>query len=639
MVEKIIFVMKIVWFIIGMFSTFYIAGYALCCWLKLECKKCRSMLLGFLFQIAAFELVALPFMLRKGSFHQLLTTYLCVMALWYLGACIFLFCRWRRKIKQTPMEWIKQQHLFEPPKKKAPSLFLLLFWVFAGLHIAGVTTHQITMGDDAYYVTLATYAIEQDTLETNTMFITTGLVTADDIRPNISGWEYYVAALAQVYGFHPAQMFHLLLPFLFIPMSYMAYREVIRELFAKEKVPMYLMWFAVLSLHFSFSNKLNSYNMFNCPWMGKVVLYNILMPLFLAFCIRIMKAQKETLKYWIVIVLIMCAGVCTTVVGVYMIPIYYAVIGITYAVTIRSLQEFKKLVVPVIVTILPVLVVVIVIFTTGMGESILQYAKTEPKKWLSVFYNYWGISVKGTIGWCGLLLFVVSAVVIWFRENRMTKIVLCGITLFCSATIVNPLFIKPVSSCLTGADLYWRMFIMLPVVYVLPYLFTEASLWLEQKHSSLVVVLVLAVSVAGVSLQGSAFANEDIFQPYESTYGIRKECVQISDYLLNHSKKAEKTPNVLYPPALREGLRQYTTKLNTLMGRNYYHNFISTEYGNMKEVTYNIYHQVYSEEETYEVLKALDVDYIVVRKKIKYKNKDHFTKLTKIGTFKVYQVN
>ena len=187
------------------------------------------------------------------------------------------------------MEWIKQQHLFEPPKKKAPSLFLLLFWVFAGLHIAGVTTHQITMGDDAYYVTLATYAIEQDTLETNTMFITTGLVTADDIRPNISGWEYYVAALSQVYDFHPAQMFHLLLPFLFIPMSYMAYREVIRELFAKEKVPMYLMWFAVLSLHFSFSNKLNSYNMFNCPWMGKVVLYNILMPLFLAFCIRIMK--------------------------------------------------------------------------------------------------------------------------------------------------------------------------------------------------------------------------------------------------------------------------------------------------------------------------------------------------------------
>lgn len=640
MLEKLMFLIKVFIFIVGILSSYYVAGYIISYWLKLEKRIYRNILLGFIFQISLFEFVALPFMLRKGSFYTMITCYLFILAVFYIVTIFLLihFCRSKEIVSPT-IKIIEAVKEARQKKWLGLSFFAIVFVLLLCCHIGGVTFHQVTMGDDAYYVSLATYAMDHDSLETNTMYITTGLFASEDIRPNISAWEYYVGCLSVIFHFHPAQMFHFLLPLILIPMSYMAYYAVIRELFSEQKVVPYLMWFAVLNLFFSFSAKLNSYNMFNCPWMGKVVLYNILMPMFLASCINIMKAQKDTLKYWICVVFIMSAGICTTVVGVYMIPIYYAAIGITYAVTIRSATELKKLFLPVVVTVIPVAIIVVIVFTTDAGKNILAYSQTEPKQWLDVFLNYWGIDAKPVLGCMGLGIFILSTVVIWFRENRIARIVLCGLTVFAGLTLVNPLLIKPVSSYLTGADLYWRMFILVPVVYVLPYLFVEWSLYFHNRGYGYTVALLLLVAVGGSVLQGSAFADRKIFKPYENTYGIRQECVLVSDYILKKEKKNETEPVVLYPPALREGLRQYTTKLNTWMGRMYYHRGIGTQYGDMKTVCGNIYHQRYTPEETYQVLKSLNVDYIVVRKRIKYTNSQQFTRLKRYGKFVIYRVN
>lgn len=640
MLEKLMFLIKIFIFMVGVLSSYYVAGYIISYWLKLERKRYRNILLGFIFQISLFEFTALPFMLRKGSFHTMIMCYLFILAVFYIMTAAFLVHLCRNGEITGPITKLKET-MREIQQKKWFGLqfFGVVFMLLLCCHIGGVTLHQITMGDDAYYVSLATYAIDHDTLETNTMFVTTGILFAEDIRPNISAWEYYVGCLSVIFHFHPAQMFHFLLPLILIPMSYMAYHEVIRELFPAEKAAPYLMWFAVLNLFFSFSAKLNSYNMFNCPWMGKVVLYNILLPMFLACCINIMKEQKDTLKYWICVVFIMSAGICTTVVGVYMIPIYYAAIGITYAVTIRSWEELKKLFLPVAITIIPVVIIVVIVFTTDAGKNILAYSQVEPKRWMNVFLNYWGIDAKPILGCLGLGLFILSTIVIWFRENRIVRIVLCGLTIFSGFTLVNPLFIKPVSSYLTGADLYWRMFILVPVVYVLPYLLVECSLVLQRGKYICVLGLILLIAIGGNAFGGSAFADTKIFRPYQNTYGIQEECVQVSDIILKDAKKKETEPIVLYPPALREGLRQYTTKLNTWMGRMYYHKGITTKYGDMKTVCYNIYHQQYTPEETYQILKSMNVEYIVVRKRIKYKNKEQFTKLQRYGRFVIYRVN
>ena len=640
MVEKLIFLTKIFIFLVGILSSYYVVGYIVSYWLKFKRRVSRNLLMGFIFQIALFELVALPFILRKGSFSAMVACYLFILGVFYIlgiGVLIYLY---RKKEMESPVvvfrKWIAGRR---QEKCLGISFFGGAFALLLLVHLAGVTGHQITMGDDAYYVSLATYAIDHDTLEMNTTYITTGLLSLEDIRPNISAWEYYVGCLSVVFHFHPAQMFHFLLPLILIPMSYMAYYEVIRELFASHKRAPYLMWYALLNLFFSFSAKLNSYNMFNCLWMGKVVLYNILMPMFLATCINIMKAQRETLKYWICVVFIMIAGICATVVGVYMIPIYYAAIGITYAVTIRSWEEFRKLLLPVAITVVPVVAVVVIVFATDAGKNILAYSQAESKNWLHVFLNYWGIDAKPVLGCVGLTLFIVSVIAIWIRENRIVRTVLCGLTVFAGLTLVNPLFIQPVSSYLTGADLYWRMFIIVPVVYVLPYLLVEWSLHLQHRQYSYTAAAMLVIAVVGTTLNGSAFADKKIFRSYQTTYGINEKCVAVSDYILKKSKGEEELPTVLYPPALREGLRQYTTRLNTWMGRMYYHGGIETEYGDMRTVCHNIYHEEYSEDQTYQVLKSLDIDYIVVRKRIHYTNKEQFTKMKRFGKYVVYRVN
>ena len=605
MIDKGIFLIKVFVCLIGVLASCYVTGAFLSCWLKLKDRFGRSLLFGFVFQISLFECVALPFMLRKGSFSAMITCYLAVFCFVLVLSFVMLLLLKKRGIYQSSLVCIREE-LQERRQKKwfGVTFFGAAFLVLVLGHIAGVTLHQITMGDDVYYVSLATYAIDHNSLETNTMFISSGILSLPDLRPNISAWEYYVACLSVVFHLHPAQMFHFVLPLFLIPFSYLSYYYVIKKLFDKKYHMAYMMWFVILNLFFSFSAKLNSYNMFNCPWMGKVVLYNILMPCFLAVCIDIMKAEKETLKYWICVVFLMIAGICTTVVGVYMIPIYYAAIGITYAVTIRSMKEFKKLIVPVLVTVVPAVIGLLLVLQTEAG------------------------------------LFFVSCVVIFRKEDRITKTVLCGLTIFCALTIVNPLFIGPVSSYLTGADLYWRMFILVPVVYVLPYL--PAKLCFKAgtlHHYEIVIGFMLVVSVGGMLLGGSAFSDKKIFAPYETTYGIPEKCVQVTDYILKKEKNSDHEPVVLYPPALRQGLRQYTTKLTTMMSRMYYQGNYETPYGTMREVCRGVFKKQYTEEQAYQVLKGLNVDYVVTRRYVKFRNPQYFTKCKRYGRFVIYHVN
>lgn len=641
MIDKGIFLIKVFVCLIGVLASCYVTGAFLNCWLKLKDRLGRSLLFGFVFQISLFECVALPFMLRKGSFSAMITCYLAVFCFVLVLSFVMLLLLQKRGIYQSSLVCIREE-LQERRQKKwfGVTFFGAAFLVLVLGHIAGVTLHQITMGDDVYYVSLATYAIDHNSLETNTMFISSGILSLPDIRPNISAWEYYVACLSVVFHLHPAQMFHFVLPLFLIPFSYLSYYYVIKKLFDKKYHMAYMMWFVILNLFFSFSAKLNSYNMFNCPWMGKVVLYNILMPCFLAVCIDIMKAEKETLKYWICVVFLMIAGICTTVVGVYMIPIYYAAIGITYAVTIRSMKEFKKLIVPVLVTVIPAVIGLLLVLQTEAGQRILEYSKTEPKRWTAVFLNYWGIDAKPVLGVAGLVLFFVSCVVIFRKENRITKTVLCGLTIFCALTIVNPLFIGPVSSFLTGADLYWRMFILVPVVYVLPYL--PAKLCVKAgtlHHYEIVIGFMLVVSVGGTLLGGGAFSDKKIFAPYETTYGIPEKCVQVTDYIMKKEKNSDHEPVVLYPPALRQGLRQYTTKLTTMMSRMYYQGDYETPYGTMREVCRGVFKKQYTEEQAYQVLKGLNVDYVVTRRYVKFRNPQYFTKCKRYGRFVIYHVN
>ena len=234
-----------------------------------------------------------------------------------------------------------------------------------------------------------------------------------------------------------------------------------------------------------------------------------------------------------------------------------------------------------------------------------------------------------------MVLYVVSLTVIWFKENKLVKTVLCGVSIFVSLTIVNPLFIGLVSSFITGPDLYWRMFILLPVLYVLPYLPVEFTLLFNRGRVFAAFAALLIIGAFGVAFNGYVYEDKEIFTEYESTYGVPTICVRVSDYILKQGDEGE--VSVIYPRAFRQGLRQYTTKLVTPMGRNYYHQNIPTDYGTMGEICEGIYKRRYKENEAHEVLKGIGVDYIVVKNN-RFKNKNSFKKMKRFGKYALYRV-
>ena len=72
------------------------------------------------------------------------------------------------------------------------------------------------------------------------------------------------------------------------------------------------------------------------------------------------------------------------------------------------------------------------------------------------------------------------------------------------------------------------------------------------------------------------------------------------------------------------------------MGRNYYHNAIQTEYGSMKDVSYDIFHKKYRAKKANKILHSLDIDYVVMRRQ--YKNPKYFKLLKEINGYHIYKV-
>lgn len=128
-----------------------------------------------------------------------------------------------------------------------------------------------------------------------------------------------------------------------------------------------------------------------------------------------------------------------------------------------------------------------------------------------------------------------------------------------AAVLLNPISVSVLSDKFSG-DTYWRTLWLLPIIPVLAVAFTDIIRRMKNKAlkiaAGILCVLILIIN-------GQCVYNKNVFIKEENSYKLPQAAVDISDYLLS----IEDEPRAIVPRSLFCYIRQYTTKIRLMYGR------------------------------------------------------------------------
>ena len=205
--------------------------------------------------------------------------------------------------------------------------FALIFWqLYKSFTLASFD------GDDAEYV-----AQSLVTWQSNTMYLIkpyTGGTTSLDIRHSLAILPVWVAYIGRMSGVHTTILNHSVLPFVWIPLTYIVFYEIGRHLQKdkKEHLPFFMIIMALLQIFGNVSIFTNETFFLTRTWQGKAVAASFVIPVTIWLLLWIFDGKEEGENgnrkrpgksmqsgqgagLWVLLVLAnMAAGVCTSMV-------------------------------------------------------------------------------------------------------------------------------------------------------------------------------------------------------------------------------------------------------------------------------------------------------------------------------------
>lgn len=199
-----------------------------------------------------------------------------------------------------------------------------VFFVLVGWQLYKAFTLTSFDGDDAEYV-----AQSLVTWQSNTMYRIlpyTGGTTSLDIRHSLAVLPVWIAYIGRMTGVHTTVLAHSVLPFVWIPLTYMVFYEMGKQLFRGKRgqLPAFMVMMALLQMFGNVSIFTNETFFLTRTWQGKAVAASFVIPAAIWLLLWIFdgeegkgrRKKKETsVGLWALLALVnMTAGVCTSMV-------------------------------------------------------------------------------------------------------------------------------------------------------------------------------------------------------------------------------------------------------------------------------------------------------------------------------------
>lgn len=317
-------------------------------------------LAGFLSELAVFQLIAVPVMVKEVYGMNLLV-YLTTAVLAVLAGAGFIwtFLRERGLWKQTG-----QAQACSLRKSTVPGagngawdrirlaavqnperlLFWLLFLASVGYQMYMAFAYASFDGDDAYYVVQSVLADQTGVL--NRIRPYTGLSTDLDIRHALATLPLWIAYVARMTGIHATIVAHTLLPLIFIPLTYYVFVQIGRKLFSdgSVKLPIFLTLVSIMQIWGNISIYTNETFFLTRTWQGKSVLANLILLvelwLMLELCAREKSGerQEETgsqQPYWLLLAVNHIAAAMMTSMGAFLTAMLFGITALVAAIRYR----------------------------------------------------------------------------------------------------------------------------------------------------------------------------------------------------------------------------------------------------------------------------------------------------------------
>lgn len=178
----------------------------------------------------------------------------------------------------------------------------LLFFVLLGFQLYKAAAYASFDGDDAYYVVESLIAQQADVMYRILPY--TGRPTDLDIRHALAVFPMWIAFVAARSRIHATIVSHTIMPFLLIPLSYLVYYEIGRQLFwadlfhgkkekNRENLPIFMIVMALFQIFGNVSIYTSETFFLTRTWQGKAVAGSLVIPALFWMFLWIFDSGKE----------------------------------------------------------------------------------------------------------------------------------------------------------------------------------------------------------------------------------------------------------------------------------------------------------------------------------------------------------
>lgn len=299
---------------------------------------------GYLVLFAVFQILSVPLIIKGAHFSMLA---LCFGALCILSG-IAGTVLWRYHMQKHPV--------LRAAKEKMGKREMVLWAVFAVLLLVQLLMacrFSSADADDSYFVTTATIADSTDTMYFYLPY--TGGTTSLDMRHALAPFPLYIAFLARVTGLHAAIVAHMVMPVVFIPLTYCIYGLIGSRLLKgkRRQLPVFMIFTAILILWGNYSLYTAETFLLTRTRQGKAALGNIMVPafFFLVYLVSERLAEKKKVEkgLWALLFCLTTFSCLCSTFGGFLVAVLFGAFGFCALIAYRRWQ----LLLPLVLCLLP----------------------------------------------------------------------------------------------------------------------------------------------------------------------------------------------------------------------------------------------------------------------------------------------
>ncbi len=244
-----------------------------------------TLLIGYLLLFALLEIVGIPVMLLSvyHGYSRMVILYAALQILGVGAGYGFWIYRGKKTWKTNLSGALKETNRFSW-LRRAPydtwegRILLILFLLLIGFQLYMAFTRASFDGDDAYYVVQALTAQQTDTLYR--IDPNRGVSMPLDARHALALFPIWEAFVGTMCGIHATVMAHSVAPLFLMPLTYLIYYEIGRELFCNKKrlLPMFMVLMALWQMFGNVSIYTTETFFLTRTWQGKSFAGNFIIP-------------------------------------------------------------------------------------------------------------------------------------------------------------------------------------------------------------------------------------------------------------------------------------------------------------------------------------------------------------------------